>query len=65
MNYSIIVVDDDQDFLESIQRVLVISGFKNLRVFQDPIEAADMIKTGNQGDYCQRQAAILSAGYNM
>ena len=28
MGYNIIVVDDDQDFLESIQRGLIVSGLK-------------------------------------
>ena len=44
MDYSIIIIDDDQDFLESIRRVLTISGFKNLRTFQDPLEAAEIIE---------------------
>ena len=50
MSYSIIVVDDDQDFLESIQRVLTISGFKNLSFYQDPLEAANLLKNGKEFD---------------
>jgi DNA-binding NtrC family response regulator len=44
------VVDDDRDFLESIQRGLIVSGFNNLSVHQDPIEAANLIEKGKVFD---------------
>ena len=50
MDYSIIVVDDDPDFLESIQRGLTISGFKNLSFYQDSLKAADLIEKGKNVD---------------
>lgn len=50
MGYSIIVVDDDSDFLESIQRGLIISGFKNLSIHLDPLEAANLIEKGKDFD---------------
>lgn len=50
MDYSIIVVDDDPDFLESIQRGMTISGFKNISSYQDPLEAAHLIKKGKDID---------------
>ena len=50
MDYSIIVVDDDPDFLESIQRGLVISGFTNISVHQDPFEVANLVKSGKTFD---------------
>jgi DNA-binding NtrC family response regulator len=50
MDYSIIIVDDDPDFLESIQRGLTISGFKNLGIYQDPLEAANLIEKGKDFD---------------
>lgn len=50
MDYSIIVVDDDPDFIESIQRGLIISGYKNLSAYQDPLEAASLIKKGKDFD---------------
>ena len=50
MDYSIIVVDDDPDFLESIQRGLTISGFKNISSYQNPLEAAHLIEKGKDVD---------------
>jgi len=50
MNYSVIIVDDDPDFLESIQRGLTISGFKNISSYQNPLEAAHLIKKGKDID---------------
>jgi DNA-binding NtrC family response regulator len=50
MSYNIIVVDDDQDFLESIQRGLIVSGFKNLSLYRDPVEAAKLIEKGKAFD---------------
>jgi DNA-binding NtrC family response regulator len=50
MNYSIIIVDDDLDFLESIQRGLIISGLKNIGVYQDPLAAARHIENGSEVD---------------
>jgi two-component system response regulator AtoC len=40
MNNRIIVVDDEQDFLESVKRGLITSGFKNVRIETDPLKAA-------------------------
>ena len=40
MNNRIIVVDDEQDFLESVKRGLITSGFKNVRTETDPLKAA-------------------------
>jgi DNA-binding NtrC family response regulator len=50
MECSIIIVDDDPVFLESIQRVLTISGFKNLSIYQNPLEAANLIEKGKDVD---------------
>ena len=50
MDYSIIIVDDDPDFLEGIQRALTISGFKNISIYQDPLEAANLIEKGKDFD---------------
>ena len=50
MNFKIIVVDDDPDFLESIQRGLTISGFRNVTTYQDPLEAANLIEKGQDID---------------
>ncbi|MFO7555172.1 MAG: sigma-54 dependent transcriptional regulator, partial [Desulfobacterales bacterium] len=46
MDYRIIVVDDDPDFLESIQRGLTISGFKKVSIYQDPLEVANLVEQG-------------------
>jgi DNA-binding NtrC family response regulator len=50
MDYSIIVVDDDPDFLDSIQRGLTIFGFKNISAHRDPLETANLIKKGQTFD---------------
>ena len=40
MKNSIIVVDDERDFLENIRRGLITSGIKNVRTEEDPRRAA-------------------------
>jgi len=50
MEYSIIIIDDDPVFLESIQRVLNISGYKNISIYQNPLEAAHLIEKGKDVD---------------
>ncbi|MCK5268401.1 MAG: response regulator, partial [Spirochaetes bacterium] len=40
MDNRIIVIDDEQDFLESIRRGLITSGFTNVTIEKDPIRAA-------------------------
>ncbi len=42
MNNRIIVIDDEQDFLESVKRGLITSGFKNVRTETDPLKAATL-----------------------
>ena len=49
MNNRIIVIDDEQDFLESIKRGLITSGFKNVRTETDPLKAAADFE--NEEDY--------------
>ena len=50
MSYRVIVVDDDPDFLESIQRGLIISGYKNVTAYQDPLAAANTIENSEPFD---------------
>ena len=50
MNYSIFVIDDDPEFLESIHRGLTISGYKNISSYQDPLLAAQLIEKGKEVD---------------
>ena len=50
MECSIIIVDDDSVFLESIQRVLNISGYKNISIYQDSLEAAHLVEKGKNVD---------------
>jgi len=40
MNNSLIVIDDEQDFLDSIRRGLITSGFTNVNTEKDPLKAA-------------------------
>ena len=49
MNNRIIVIDDEQDFLESVKRGLITSGFKNVRTETDPLKAAADFE--NEEDY--------------
>ena len=50
MGYRVIAIDDDLDFLESIQRGLTVSGFRNLTMLSDPLEAADLFQKGKTFD---------------
>jgi DNA-binding NtrC family response regulator len=47
---SILIIDDELDFLQSIQRGLVIYGFKNVRIEEDPKKAAGYFKNGENFD---------------
>ena len=46
MQHSVIVVDDEQDFLESIRRGLITSGYKNVTTIGDSLQAATMFEEG-------------------
>ncbi|MGD9974073.1 MAG: sigma-54-dependent transcriptional regulator [Desulfatirhabdiaceae bacterium] len=46
----ILLVDDEQDFLESLERGLLISGFKNIRAESDPRKAALLFQSGEPVD---------------
>ena len=50
MDSNIIIVDDDMDFLQSLQRGLTISGFKNVKIYKDPFKAAQLIETKKDVD---------------
>ncbi len=50
MNCAILMVDDESDFLESMKRGLLISGYKNLRLMSDPTEAARSVESGESYD---------------
>jgi DNA-binding NtrC family response regulator len=50
MNSSILIVDDEQDFLESVRRGLVTKGYKNIQVERDPLEALKQVKNGTTYD---------------
>jgi DNA-binding NtrC family response regulator len=50
MSNAILVVDDEKDFLESVKRGLVISGFKDLTLLDDPLEAARLVEGGRMFD---------------
>ncbi|MBI5589339.1 MAG: sigma-54-dependent Fis family transcriptional regulator [Deltaproteobacteria bacterium] len=46
----IFLVDDEQDFLESLERGLIIGGFRNIRAESDPIKAALFFQQGEPVD---------------
>ncbi len=50
MNCAILMVDDEKDFLESVKRGLVISGYTNLRLISAPMEAARLVESGETWD---------------
>ena len=50
MDNSIIVVDDEQDFLESVRRGLITSGIKNVHTETDPRKAALAFERGEVFD---------------
>jgi len=50
MESGIIVVDDEQDFLESIRRGLITSGFKKVKTEVDPRKAAHLFENGELFD---------------
>jgi DNA-binding NtrC family response regulator len=50
MKNRIIVVDDEVDFLESVRRGLITSGFKSVRTETDGTVAASLVETGEGFD---------------
>lgn len=50
MQSRILLIDDEQDFLESLERGLLISGFRNIRTENDPRRAAALIQQGEPVD---------------
>ncbi len=50
MKNSIVIIDDEQDFLESVQRGLITSGFKKLKTMADPNEALACFENGQEFD---------------
>ena len=44
MSNSILVIDDERDFLESVRRGLITAGFKNVRIESDSLEAAELFR---------------------
>lgn len=50
MDNSILVVDDEQDFLESARRGLLTSGFKSVETENDPKQAAAFFQEGKYTD---------------
>lgn len=50
MQNSILVIDDEMDFLESVRRGLTNSGFRKLRLENDPEQAAALLERGETFD---------------
>lgn len=50
MDNRIIVIDDEQDFLDSMRRGLITSGFKNIHMEGNPQKAAAAFKNGEAFD---------------
>jgi two-component system response regulator AtoC len=50
MSSSILVVDDERDFLDSVRRGLITSGIRNVRTEEDPRKAAAAFEAGEEFD---------------
>ena len=50
MDNSVIVIDDERDFLDSVRRGLITSGIKNVRTEEDPGRAAAIFSEGESFD---------------
>jgi two-component system response regulator AtoC len=50
MDISIIIIDDERDFLDSVRRGLITSGIKNIHTEVDPQKAASLFEQGHQFD---------------
>ncbi len=50
MNHSVIVIDDEQDFLDSMKRCLQIAGLRDLRLVTDPLDAIEALESGDVFD---------------
>jgi DNA-binding NtrC family response regulator len=50
MDNSVIVIDDERDFLESVRRGLITSGIKDVRMEEDPRRAAALFSEGESFD---------------
>jgi DNA-binding NtrC family response regulator len=48
MNQNIIVVDDEEDFLDSVKRGLKSGGFKNLHLESDPRKVLELLNNGHE-----------------
>ena len=47
---AILAVDDEQDFLDSVRRGLITSGFKNIFLYSDPRDAVTFLEKGGRAD---------------
>jgi DNA-binding response OmpR family regulator len=50
VNHSVIVIDDEQDFLDSMKRCLQIAGIKNVRLESGPLDAVSALDAGEVFD---------------
>lgn len=50
MEIRIIIIDDELDFIESVNRGLITSGFKNVQMESDPLKAVSLFEQGETFD---------------
>jgi len=50
MSFKIMVVDDERDYLDSIRRGLITSGYRDVRTEPDPVKAASAVERGEVFD---------------
>ncbi|RLB89691.1 MAG: sigma-54-dependent Fis family transcriptional regulator [Deltaproteobacteria bacterium] len=50
MSNTIIIIDDEKDFLGSVRRGLFTAGFKNVRLESNPLDAAALFRSGEMFD---------------
>jgi two-component system, NtrC family, response regulator AtoC len=46
MNNAMLVVDDERDFVETLKRGFITSGYKNLSMLMDPMAASKSVEAG-------------------
>jgi two-component system response regulator AtoC len=62
MDNTVLVIDDERDFLDSIRRGLIPSCFRNVHFESDPHRAAALFEDGESFDIALTQRSNASWG---
>ena len=61
MENRIFVIDDEMDFLQSVRRGLITSGFNSIQLEKDPRRAASLFKDGELFDPSIKPSGIIGS----